>query len=288
MEKKSYPNILSYLQPMPGGSHGSNILGIHLEGPFFAIEKYGAHSKEVIISHLEAFENFYDHLTGVKIVTLAPELPGALEAIEFLKSKDIVVAAGHTNAGYESALLALKSGVTMATHLYNAMPPISHRNPGIIEAILTSDEVYYSVIADGVHVKPSAINLAWRSNPKGFFLVTDAMEALGQHPGIYNLGSMQVEVREGVAYILGTQTIAGSVLSLDQGVRNFRSYTGCSVADAIEAASLKPARILGLKNKGHLDAGSDADFILLNADLEVQATFIQGQLAWKSSSIDGF
>jgi N-acetylglucosamine-6-phosphate deacetylase len=132
------------------------------------------------------------------------------------------------------------------------------------------------VIADGIHLDPAIIRLAWKSNPEGLILITDAMEALGQKEGVYKLGTMDVKVENGKATILGTETIAGSVISLDAAVRYFYQTTKCSLVEAIEAASLKPAEVLGLKNKGHLQIDADADFIILDEELNVRATYVKG------------
>lgn len=287
-EKQKYMELIPHLQPHPGGSHGSSILGIHLEGPYFASCKQGAHNQNFIMSHIDHFpEDFYGNLEGVKIVTLAPEIPGGLSTIKYLKSKNIVVSVGHTNATYEEAIAAINAGVTMATHLFNAMPSIHQRNPGIIGAILTNDSMFYSVIADNIHVNPSIIDLAWRSNPKGFCLITDAMQALGLPLGVYSLGTMTVDVGSGGAYVSGTQTIAGSVLSLDKAVRNFHKSTNCSLAASLEAASLKPSQVLGMDNiKGVLNSGADADFIVVDDDLNVHASYVAGQLAWHKSRLE--
>lgn len=281
-EKEKYIELLPHLQPYPGGSHGSTILGIHLEGPYFASAKQGAHNHDLIRSQInDPPENFYGNLEGVKIVTLAPEIPGGLATIKYLKSKNIIVSAGHTNATYEQANAAIDAGIRMATHLFNAMPSIHHRNPGIIGAILTNDSMFYSIIADHIHVNSSIIDLAWRSNPQGLCLVTDAIEALGLPFGMYSLGTMSVDVGTKGAYISGTQTIAGSVLSLDQAVRNLRKSANCSLVEALEAASLKPAQVLGIDHvKGVLNVGADADFIIVDDDLTVHACYVAGQLAW--------
>jgi N-acetylglucosamine-6-phosphate deacetylase len=285
LKKEQYSKLLPYLQPSLGGAQGATILGIHLEGPFFASSKYGAHDKSLIKPLNESIEDYYGDLIGVKIVTLAPEIPGALAAIHYLKGKNIIVSAGHTNATFEEATSAIDAGVSMATHLFNAMTPLNHRAPGIVGAVLTNDSIFYSIIADSIHLNPSIINLAWRANPNGLFLVTDAMEALGQPPGIYHLGKMDVEVRGRGAYILGTETIAGSILSMDEAVRYFRESTHCSLVEAIEAASLKPAQVMGIQDhKGNLNEGADADFIILDDHLNVYACYISGQLAWQKSA----
>lgn len=281
VDKKSYPSLISHLQPHKCAK-GATILGAHLEGPFFAHGKHGAHNKEFILSFENPIEECYGDLKGIKLVTLAPEMPGAFAAISNLKAHNIIVSAGHTNATYDEMQRAIHAGVSMATHLFNAMTPLHHRAPGIAEAVLTNDTISYSIIADGVHVHPAMIRLAWRANPKGLFLVTDAVEALGLPTGIYRLGSMEVEVTEQTAYILGTKTIAGSILSMDKAVQYFQKSTNCSLVDALEVASLRPAQVLGIQDtKGDLHEGADADFIFLNEALDVQACFIGGRLVWQ-------
>jgi N-acetylglucosamine-6-phosphate deacetylase len=284
LSQKQYAISMPFLQPKEGGSHGASILGIHLEGPFFNPQQKGAHDDQLLTSLNGPIEDFYGSLEGVKIVTLAPELPGMGDAIRELKEKNIVVSAGHTLATYEDMQKAVDEGVGLCTHLFNAMTPFHHRSPGIIGAVLDDHNIHYTVIADGVHLHPSVLNLAWKSKPRGLVLVTDAIQALGLPSGSYKLGSMEVDVQKGRAYVQGTQTIAGSVLSMDQAVRNFRIATNCSIVDAIEAATLKPARVLGIQDrKGTLGVGSDADFIVLNDDLYVQASYVNGHLAWQKA-----
>lgn len=275
---EQYRNAIPKLQPSP--MSGATNLGIHLEGPFFSPRQYGAHNPSRIVDMTE-FNSMYGSLDGVKIITLAPELQGALPIIKQLREKGIVVSAGHTMASYDEMQQAITSGVTLSTHLFNAMTPVHHRNPGIVGAVLNNPNMFYSVIADGVHLHPAILNIALKSNPKGLVLVTDAIEALGLPDGIYALGNMDVDVKDGSAHIKGTQTIAGSVLRMDQAVRNLRQQTGCSIVEAIEAATLKPAKVLGLeKQKGTLDVGADADFVILDENLNVNATYISGSSVW--------
>jgi N-acetylglucosamine-6-phosphate deacetylase len=281
-EAQFYRTALPHLQPRAGHQGRASILGIHLEGPFFCQEKHGAHDQTLLHEHLGAIEAVYGDLEGVKMVTLAPELEGAKEAIHFLKSKGIVVSIGHTNADYETAKEAIQAGAAMATHLFNAMPPLHHREPGAVGAILENSSMSYSVIADYIHLHPALLHLIWKMHPDGLILVTDAIEALGLAPGDYQLGKQVVHVEEKAAYIKGTKTIAGSVLSLDAAVRHLRQATECSAVEALEAASLRPARLLGIDGvKGSLNIGADADFLLLDDQLYIKACYIAGELAWK-------
>jgi N-acetylglucosamine-6-phosphate deacetylase len=161
----------------------------------------------------------------------------------------------------------------MATHLYNAMTPFHHRVPGIIGAVLSSQSHYYSMIADGIHVHPFAVKMAWNANPRGLILVSDSVAA--------TLGERHIAIDNQSPFLEGTTTLAGSTLTLDKAVRLMLRMTDCSIAEAVEAATIKPATILGLENcKGRLKEGYDADFLLLNDALEVKATFIAGKQIW--------
>jgi N-acetylglucosamine-6-phosphate deacetylase len=281
-----YQNALPYLQPK-AIEGAATILGAHLEGPFFCKTKHGAHNIDFIqSSHEIPLENLYGNLEGVRIITLAPELPYSLQAIKKLKSLGIVVAAGHTSASYSTMQKGIDAGITLATHLFNAMEPLHHREPGVIGMALTHRHFYFSMIADGVHLHPAVLNLAWKANPKGLILVTDAIEALGLKNGRYRLGSKEIVVSEGKAVIANTHTLAGSVMSLDAAVRYFYTHTECSVVEAIEAATLKPAQVLGITHKGTLDIGSDADFILLSDELNIKACYIAGKLVYSASKME--
>jgi N-acetylglucosamine-6-phosphate deacetylase len=211
----------------------------------------------------------------VRMVTLAPELPHSLDLIRSLQSRSIVVAAGHSLATYAEMEAAVKAGVTLGTHLYNAMGSLHARDPGLVGYLLSHSGFPYSIIADGVHVSPKMLQIAWKANPEGLFLVTDAIEAQGGPEGSYHLGDSRVVVNGGKALIEGTQTLAGSLLTMDQAVRNLCTFTGCSIVEALEAASLKPARILGIeKQKGTLEPGADADLIFLDDQLRILETTV--------------
>lgn len=285
--QQSYAHVLPILRKQIGTKNGAVALGIHLEGPFLHPLQAGAHPIEALknFSEVSSLEKFYGGLEGIKIVTLAPELPGAMQAILDLHRKGVVVAAGHTSATMEEMNEAVKNGVSFVTHLFNAMTPFHHREPGVIGAALTDPHLYYSIIADGVHTHPSALFLAWKANPKGSILITDGMSGLGMPKGIYVLGGQEVDVQDGYAVLDGENKLAGSIQGIDAMVRFFHKSTGCSVAEALEAASLKPARLLGLEaTKGSLEIGSDADIVVLDEHLFPQATYVQGKKVYSSSS----
>lgn len=269
--KKEYPKILSKLKP------SKNLLGIHLEGPFLSKEFAGAHEHKTLQSSLKNLLTFYGNLDNVKMITLAPELPYALDCIKELKKQGIIPAAGHSKASFDEIEAAQKAGLNIVSHLFNTMTPFHHRAPGIVGKVLTSS-LYYSLIVDGIHVHPDAIRFAWKANPEGLILITDSIEAFGKGDGKYLLGNQILTVKQGKATLKDSNTIAGSILGMDQAVRNLHAWTGCSIPQALEAASLKPATLLGIqKKKGTLNVGADADFIILDKKLNIQSTYLAGQ-----------
>jgi N-acetylglucosamine-6-phosphate deacetylase len=285
-DRSAYARILSTLRQTSNHYLGAHFLGIHLEGPFLHPSFSGAHPSSCLqaLLNMSSIEEFYGPLDKVKIVTLAPELPLAYEAISMLSSKGIVVSAGHSAASIEQVCEAKRAGLSMVTHLYNAMIPFSHRAPGLIGAVLSGVIPWYSMICDGVHVHPAAVKMAWRANKEGFVLVSDAMSALGLSSGQYTLGKNSVEVSEAGAILSGTNKLAGSLVGLDAAVRNLIMMTGCSIPEALAAATIKPAKILGIeKTKGSLEIGADADLVVLNAELGVEAVYISGNKATRPS-----
>jgi N-acetylglucosamine-6-phosphate deacetylase len=280
-----YATALPCLQSCLGRTQGAEALGIHLEGPFIAREKKGAHDASCLhapTAGLEDILDCYSGLEGVKIVTLAPELEGANTSIRALREQGICVALGHTVATRKEVLEAVHSGATWVTHLFNAMPGLHHRQPGPIGAVLGDRALSYTLIADGIHSDPSVVRLAWQAHPEGCVLITDAMAAMGLEDGSYTLGDLEVEVAEGAARLAGTETLAGSVLCMDAAVRNLWRFSGCRKEEALAAATEKPARLLGLyPRKGSLEVGADADFLLLNEALEVQAAWVAGRCVYR-------
>lgn len=275
-EAEKYNGKFSRLRPRK--TEGAEILGIHLEGPYFSAKYNGAHNPDFLQLAFEPDQSVYMDLEGVKMITLAPEIPGGIALIRAMKDRGILVSAGHTNATFLEMQDAIDAGVGLVTHLFNAMRPFHHRELGVVGSALIDPGLDYSLIVDGIHILPETVQLAWQLNPKGLFLVTDATAALGLENGAYRLGAAVIEVVDGRVYAQGTNVLAGSSLSLDQAVRNLCAFTGCSIADAIEAASTKPAKLLGIyPKKGALYVGSDADFIVLDDELYVQATYVNGK-----------
>ncbi|KAG8557727.1 hypothetical protein GDO81_016716 [Engystomops pustulosus] len=287
-----YHKVLPQISVEDGGSWGAGVLGIHLEGPYISAEKKGAHPEHCLRSFSKGgfseLLDTYGTLDKVSIVTLAPEMEKSGEVIEELVKCGICVSVGHSVANLSQAEDAVKSGASFITHLFNAMLPFHHRDPGIV-GLLTSDQipagrtVYYGMIADGIHTNPAALRIAHRAHPRGLVLVTDAITAMGLRPGRHTLGQQEILIDGFNAYVAGTHTLAGSIATMDMCVRHFHEATGCTVEEALEAASLHPAQLLGVQHrKGTLDFGADADFIQLDDSLNVKATYIAGEEVYSS------
>lgn len=264
----------------PPGWQGAIPLGYHLEGPMLNPQKKGAHNPAFMRPPEMDLARGWNPQAGVRLVTLAPELPGAPAVIAGLRQAGIVVSAGHTLATFEQAEQAFKEGITMGTHIFNAMPALDHRAPAITGALLQHPEVSVGLIVDGVHVHPAMVDLTWKAKrPGGLVLVTDAMAALGMPAGSYRLGNYDVIVDERVAH-LPDGTLAGSILTMQAAVRNLMDFTGCSLAQAVACASSHPARVLSLAKKGRLAQGMDADLVLMTPAGEVLATLVRGQVVY--------
>jgi N-acetylglucosamine-6-phosphate deacetylase len=252
---------------------------VHLEGPYLNPAKKGAHNPAFLRApNVDEMLRWADE--SVRIVTLAPELPGALDAIKALRARGIVVSAGHSNATYEQARAGFDAGLGWVTHLFNAMRALGHREPGLPGATLTSP-VPCGMIVDGIHTHPSIVKLAWQAlGPNRLNLVTDAMAALGMPYGQHLLGDFRVSVDDSGAR-LADGTLAGSTLSLDQALRNLIAFTGCGLSAALATITTTPARALGLSHeRGRIEPGYVADMVLLSSDLRVRATIVGGQVVF--------
>lgn len=256
--------------------------GVHLEGPFFSPKWPGAQNPEHIVlpnvSWLEEWEQQYPGL--IRQVTLAPEREGALELIAWLRSQRITVALGHTDASYDEVQRAVEAGLHHAVHTFNAMTPLHHRLPGAAGAVLSDPRISAEVIADGIHVHPAAISiLAQLKQPLDqLVLITDAMSAAGLDDGEYAIGDLPVIVERGVARLKDGGALAGSTLTMVRGFRYLVQEVGLSVTAASRAASLTPARLLGIDHRtGSLAKGKQADIVLLNEGLDVAGVWIKGR-----------
>lgn len=258
---------------------GARILGIHLEGPFLAPARAGAQDPRAIRDPDPAeFDRLYDAAGGwVRLLTLAPERPGALDLVRRAAARGVVPAAGHTDAGYDRVAAAVEAGLRHATHTFNAMRGLHHREPGALGAVLDLP-VSCEVIADGHHVHPAAVRLLYRvKGPAATVLVTDATAAAGMPDGEYRLGPLAVRVTGGRAALPGG-ALAGTTLTLDAAVRNAVTILGVTPAQAVRMASAAPARVLGLGRRfGRIAPGGAADLVVLEPDLQVWGTMVAGR-----------
>lgn len=264
-----------------GGPGGARPLGLHVEGPFLSPHKRGAHDAgRLRAPAAEAVED-WSPAAGVRLVTIAPELPGALDLIRLLSSRGVLVGLGHSTATFDQAVAGLDAGARYGTHLFNAMSPLDHRNPGLAGALLRDPRVTVGLIADGVHTHPSVIGIAWRAvGLDRLNLVTDAMAALGMPEGTFRLGDFEVTV-DATGCRLADGTLAGSVLSLDQALRNLVEVGGCPFADALRAVTTTPAAVVGDGDRrGRIAPGLAGDLVLLSPGLQVQTTVAGGRVAW--------
>ncbi|MEH7375608.1 N-acetylglucosamine-6-phosphate deacetylase [Neobacillus drentensis] len=261
----------------------AEILGLHLEGPFVNSKRAGAQPIQHIIDpDLALFQKWQNLTNGnIKLVTLAPERPGGLEMIRYLKSNGIIASIGHTDATFDEVDEAIDAGANHVTHLFNQMRGLHHREPGVVGAAFLRDELKAEIIVDGVHVRPEMVKLAFKQKQsEGLILITDSMRAKCLKNGKYDLGGQEVTVKNGKA-ILEDGTLAGSILKLGHAVKNIIAYTGCPLEDAIEMASVNPAKQLNIYDrKGSIAVGKDADIVILDEEMEVYITLCHGAIAF--------
>lgn len=262
---------------------GSESLGAHCEGPFISATKNGCHGLDVLQTASNGFRDLEacygaanlpsaesGNRSPITMITAAPEVEGVASAIPEVRKRGIIFSVGHTEATFEETGDAIQKGATMITHLFNAMRPLHHRNPGIFGVLGkvegSESRPYFGIIADGIHLHPTTVKLAWNAHPDGFILVTDAMKTVGQPDGVYDWTNGDRFVKKGSLLTLeGTDTIAGSSASLIECVSNFWTWSHASLPEVINAVTATPAKMLGLEGtKGTLKAGADADLLVLN------------------------
>ncbi len=260
-----------------GMTGGAELLGVHLEGPFINVDMKGAHPAEHVVPPEVGLLHELLDLGPVRMLTLAPELEGAAELARTAARRGVVVCAGHSNATFELAYGAFEGEVTGVTHLFNAMSSLHHREPGLPGAVLAHPRVSCGIIADGRHVHPEVVALAFRAlGPDRLYLVTDAIAAAGMGSGEYPLATRRVYLEEGVPK-LEDGTLAGSILTMDEALRNVLAFTGCTVPEAVGMAAATPARLVGEGGrKGRLASGYDADVVVLSPEFSVEAVYRGG------------
>ncbi|MEV5487696.1 N-acetylglucosamine-6-phosphate deacetylase [Streptomyces bobili] len=257
-----------------------DLAGIHFEGPFISPCRKGAHSEALLRDPDPAeVRKLIEAARGrARMVTLATELPGGIDSVRLLAEHGVIAAVGHTDATYEQTVEAIEAGATVATHLFNAMPPLGHRAPGPIAALLEDERVTVELINDGVHLHPAALELAFhRAGAGRVAFITDAMDAAGIGDGRYMLGPLEVEVSEGVARLVEGGSIAGSTLTLDRAFKRAVTVDRLPVQDVVAALSANPARLLGMDDRvGSLEPGKDADLVLLDDNFDLKGVMRQG------------
>ncbi|CAJ1316249.1 N-acetylglucosamine-6-phosphate deacetylase [Paenibacillus nuruki] len=262
-----------------GHEVGAKIAGIHLEGPYLNPIRKGMQNEKYLrhpdIEEMKMIFKEADSL--IQMVTIAPELPGGMELISFLKEQGVIISIAHSDATYEEAKKAFKAGASHVTHCFNGMRPIHHRDPGIVVAAFEEEHVSLQAIVDHIHLHPAIIRLMHRSKgPEGMVLITDALQAMGMGDGDYLFGGHHVTVTDGVAR-LHDGTLASSTVTMNEALR-YTVETGISLTDAVQMASTTPARILDLQQKGAIAVGMDADLVLLDDTFQVQWTMISGHI----------
>jgi N-acetylglucosamine-6-phosphate deacetylase len=276
------------------GQHtgGASIIGIHMEGPFFNEKFAGAQPREFILmpSVADARRLLRAAGSALRMLSIAPELPGAHEVIRLMRENAVVCSAAHTGASYDEFLAAVDAGVSIVTHIYSGMRPFYHRDPGIIGAALTDQRVFLTLIADLIHAHPSAVSVVrMMTRPDRLIFITDQMKATGLPDGEYSLVNQKVRVERGAAILSGSlddpanMALAGSLLTMDQAIRNAVLKLGWPLEEALAYATLNPARALGLRTKGRIERGADADLVILNPDLTVWRTMVSGEVVYDAS-----
>jgi N-acetylglucosamine-6-phosphate deacetylase len=255
-------------------------LGIHLEGPFLSHVRRGVHPPEnLLLPSMPTFDRLWQAARGhIRVMTIAPELEGAREVIAEATRRGVSVSLGHSDADLNSTREAVAAGARHSTHTFNAMRPLNHRDPGIIGEVLTDSRLSADIIADGIHLDPAIVELFLKAKgPELAVLITDAISATGMPDGRYRLGTFEVEVKNGHCLLGGK--LAGSVLTMDRAVRNVMEFAHWDLQQTLRLATLNPARVTGLANRGKLEAGAEADFVVLSPDGEVRSTIVGGELS---------
>ncbi|MDB5052685.1 MAG: hypothetical protein JWM44_735, partial [Bacilli bacterium] len=272
------------------GTSGAEIVGIHLEGPFLNASRCGAQNpKNIRIGTVEELEAYTELAQGhVRLLTIAPEFEEHLEVIRSAVSHHITVSIGHSDATCECVLKAIEHGATHVTHLFNGMRPLHHREPGVVGAALLYDSLAVELICDGIHVHKELISYVFHTKPiDKVVLITDAMSAAGCADGNYMLGDFSVRVSGGSVRLTKDNGLAGSVLSMDQALRNAIDFTGKSLEYIIPSLTINPAKQIGIhERKGSIEVGKDADFVILDKALAVSATFVKGICVYHRSEVE--
>jgi len=261
----------------------SIIFGIHLEGPFINKKMKGALNEDYILKpNVDEWSQLRKAgRSFIKMMTIAPELAGSYDVMRAAAQDGVVLSIAHSQARYEDIEVAIDNGLSQVTHIFNAMHPVHHREPGVLTGALLNRELKVHLIADGIHVHPAVIQLLYKlKGPEGIILVTDAISATGTKNSIFEMAGKKVKIEDGMA-LLDDNTLAGSIVTLEKAVKVMVKKVGIPITEAVRMASLNPARVLGLDHKkGVLAVGKDADLVVMNEDFDVQMTIVNGQIKY--------
>jgi N-acetylglucosamine-6-phosphate deacetylase len=276
-------NAAQYLKGLNGFGK-AEVLGVHLEGPFINKKRAGAQPMEYIIDpDIELFKRWQELAEGsIKLVTVAPELENGTDFVHYLNETGVIASIGHSDAVHEEMEKAVQAGAKQVTHLFNGMRGIHHREPGVAGSALIFKELMVELIADGIHVRPEVMKLVINAKgTEGLILITDAMRAKCLKNGVYDLGGQDVSVADGKA-LLANGTLAGSILKMNDSIKNILEAADISLSQAVQMASVNPAKQLNVYDrKGSISAGKDADITILSNDYQVDMTFCRGEIAYK-------
>ncbi|OCT44233.1 putative N-acetylglucosamine-6-phosphate deacetylase [Cladophialophora carrionii] len=288
LQEVSEMEILPTLKPRTFAS-GADLLGAHVEGPYITASKRGAHNASYLVepTQISPAELYGDHSLreAVKLITLAPELPGATTLIGQLQEEypHVVISLGHSTATYDEGIAALQLGARALTHAFNAMNPLHHRLPGLA-GLMSTGKCHYSIILDGIHLHPSVVTLCMRTDPRKCVFITDSIELAGMpdglHPGHGQIPQWQLKQGNRVT-IEGTDTLIGSCCTLDECVRNAVAFSGCNLAEAVQCVTENIADLMGERKRGKLEPGRRADFAILDGEGNVLETWIGGHKVWE-------
>ncbi len=276
--------LVSYME---WGEADPSILGIHVEGPFINPKMHGALKEDYIWKPvMDDWLSLRDAGHGyIKLMTIAPEVDGAMRIIRDASMHGVVPSIGHSMSDYETIEVAIDNGAAQVTHIFNAMKPMHHRNPGVLTAAFLRDELKVQLIADGYHVHPAVMKLLVKlKGHTGILLISDAIKACGMPDGEYIFSDQKIEVKEGKAFLPGGK-LAGSVLTMDRAVRNMVKMVGVPLTHAVRMASLNPAKVLGLSRKGILAVGKDADIVIMDREFDVYMTIQEGRIRYRNEEI---
>jgi N-acetylglucosamine-6-phosphate deacetylase len=273
--------LIDHRDSIPTNGPTTKPIGIHLEGPFLSHAKCGVQPKEHLLApDIATFDRLYEAAGGhARLMTLAPELPGAVELAAHATRRGVRISVGHSDATAAETRAAIAAGAASATHTFNAMRALDHREPGILGVVLTTDSLFAELICDGIHTMPEIVNLWWRAKgPERGILITDAMSAAGMPDGEYHLGTFAVQVANGRAMARGV--LAGSVLTLDRALANFTQFTGAPLEQSLRLLTVNPAAMTGFSDQaGSIAIGKPSNIVAVDAQGKLLASFINGQLA---------